>query len=121
MRFSREMLIWILEPHASHAIASQYAPTRWALLTDRLPSPGLPGRCGSAALGGIFATKYGYSSTFLITAAIQFTGTLVQLTLWPMVPRAEKPPGAASALPILAGSIQGGGAGAAPAAPPVSR
>jgi MFS family permease len=47
------------------------------------------GRCGSAALGGVLADQYGYSSTFLITACIQTVGTLIQFLLWPLVPRVE--------------------------------
>ena len=47
------------------------------------------GWCGSAALGGVLADQYGYSSTFLITACIQAVGTLIQFLLWPLVPRVE--------------------------------
>ena len=47
------------------------------------------GWAGSAALGGVLADRYGYTSTFLITAAVQAAGTLVQCLLLPMVPRKE--------------------------------
>jgi len=47
------------------------------------------GWCGSAALGGVLADRYGYSSTFLVTAGVQMVGTVLQLLLWPIVPRVE--------------------------------
>jgi len=47
------------------------------------------GWCGSAALGGILADKYSYSFTFLITAALQGTGTLMMALLIPVVPIQE--------------------------------
>jgi MFS family permease len=49
------------------------------------------GWCGSAALGGVLADAYGYSHTFLVTAAIQLLAVLIQLLLVPIVPRSEKP------------------------------
>ena len=47
------------------------------------------GWAGSAALGGVLADKYGYTSTFLVTAGVQAAGTLVQCLLLPLVPREE--------------------------------
>ena len=40
--------------------------------------------------GGVLADAYGYSFTFLITASIQAAATVLQATLLPLVPRAEK-------------------------------
>jgi len=47
------------------------------------------GWCGSAAIGGVLADSFGYSSTFLITAAIQLAGTCFMLLLIPLVPVKE--------------------------------
>ena len=60
------------------------------------------GWCGSAALGGVLASQYGYSHTFLVTAGLQLLATLVQVALLPIVPRAEKPPRAAAAAAAVA-------------------
>ena len=49
------------------------------------------GWCGSAALGGVLADRYGYASTFLVTAGMQASGIVVQLALLPIVPRSERP------------------------------
>ena len=43
----------------------------------------------AAALGGVLADKYGYASTFLVTAGVQAAGTLVQCFLLPLVPRKD--------------------------------
>ena len=48
------------------------------------------GWCGSAAVGGILADKYGYAKTFLFTAGLQTVGLCVLLTVYPLVPRMEK-------------------------------
>ena len=70
------------------------------------------GWCGSAALGGVLADKYGYSYTFLVTAVVQFAATILQMGLIPLVPRREKPveSPAMTAAPAVAdaavGSIQ---------------
>ena len=49
------------------------------------------GWCGSAFLGGFIADKAGYTSTFLVTAALQFVGGVVlQIPLLFMVPRFER-------------------------------
>lgn len=47
---------------------------------------------GSAALGGLLADRYGYTSTFLITAALQGLAVLTRATLLFIVPRHERPP-----------------------------
>ena len=78
------------------------------------------GWCGSAALGGVLADRYGYSSTFLITACIQMVGTIIQFLIWPIVPRVEGiskpatktvgdrvPP--AAAVPVPWGAVVGAG------------
>ena len=44
---------------------------------------------GSAALGGMLADRYGYAVVFMLTAAFQLAGTLIQATLLPIVPRRE--------------------------------
>jgi len=44
------------------------------------------GWCGSAALGGVLADKFGYTYSFLITAIIQTLATLMLLLLLPLVP-----------------------------------
>lgn len=78
------------------------------------------GWCGSAALGGVLADRYGYASTFLVTASLQLVATLMQCGLLPVVPRFERraaaaagkaaevtPPSAPSAMttaPLLAAS-----------------
>ena len=42
--------------------------------------------CGSAAIGGYLADKYGYASTFLITAGMQCLGGSIYMLLLPMIP-----------------------------------
>lgn len=65
------------------------------------------GWCGSAAIGGVLADRFGYSFTFLITAGIQLAGTTLQLFLLPLVPRQEgldkqrdAPPGSSGLQPL---------------------
>ena len=64
-----------------------HSRTRW----KSLESVTQVGWAGSAALGGYLADQHGYVFTFLITAALQFTGTLAVLILAPIV-EAEKSP-----------------------------
>ena len=42
--------------------------------------------CGSALVGGILADRYGYASTFLITAAMQLAGSAIYWVLLPVIP-----------------------------------
>ena len=67
------------------------------------------GWCGSAALGGVLADKYGYSYTFLVTAGVQFVATILQMGLIPLVPRREKPveSPAMAAVPAVADAVAG--------------
>lgn len=48
------------------------------------------GWCGSAAIGGVLADRYGYASTFLVTAGLQLAATVMQCGLLPVVPRFER-------------------------------
>ena len=50
--------------------------SRW----KSLDSVSVFGWCGSAALGGYLADRFGYTFTFLVTAAIQGTATLLQVS-----------------------------------------
>jgi hypothetical protein len=45
------------------------------------------GWCGSAALGGYLADRFDYATTFLVTAALQATGTLIFSSLYFVIPR----------------------------------
>jgi MFS family permease len=45
------------------------------------------GWCGSAAIGGYLADRYDYATTFLVTAALQATGTLIVSSLLFIIPR----------------------------------
>jgi hypothetical protein len=63
------------------------ARARW----KSLDSISVFGWCGSAALGGYLADRYSYSATFLVTAAIQLVGTLVQIPLLFIARRHEAP------------------------------
>lgn len=66
------------------------------------------GWCGSAALGGFLADKYDYTVTFLITAAIQFFGSVVLTApLLLLVPRFESSAAANSETHRLASSDNG--------------
>jgi predicted MFS family arabinose efflux permease len=47
------------------------------------------GWCGSAALGGVLADKYGYNFTFLITAMVQGAAIVIWAFLIPLVPKQE--------------------------------
>jgi MFS family permease len=49
------------------------------------------GWAGSAALGGLIADKYNYTTTFFFTAAFQAAGSLVLIPLMAVVPRFEDP------------------------------
>ena len=42
-------------------------------------------------MGGYLADRFGYTFTFLVTASIQGTATLLQATLALVVPRSEQP------------------------------
>jgi len=42
--------------------------------------------CGSAAIGGLLADRFGYASTFLFTAGMQFLGGSIYVLLLPMIP-----------------------------------
>lgn len=44
---------------------------------------------GSAAVGGMLADRYGYAVVMMLTAAFHAAGTLIQMTLLPIVPRQE--------------------------------
>ena len=76
------------------------APSLWPnpilTLTPTLTPTLTLTRCGSAALGGYLADRFGYTFTFLVTASIQGTATLLQATLVFVVPRSEQPASAAS-------------------------
>ena len=48
------------------------------------------GWCGSAVIGGLLSDRYTYSFTFVITAVVQGTGTLL-LLIEPLVPTEKKP------------------------------
>ena len=61
------------------------------LAWQALDSIGMFGWCGSAAVGGWLADRYGYVFTFLITAGVQATATIIQSYLVCIVPRSEAP------------------------------
>ncbi len=73
--------------HDSHARAIDPAFLAW----QALDSIGMFGWCGSAAVGGWLADRYGYVFTFLITAGVQATATIIQSYLVCIVPRSEAP------------------------------
>ena len=58
---------------------------RWKAL-DSISSFGW---CGSAAIGGLIADAYDYSTTFLITAALQGAGVAVCALLFFVIPRSR--------------------------------
>jgi MFS family permease len=74
------------------SIVMDYVPSSQRARWKSLESIGSFGWAGSAVLGGWLADKYDYTTTFLITAALQGTGALLHLTLINLVPRenAEK-------------------------------
>jgi len=55
-----------------------------------LESVAVFGWCGSAWLGGYWADKYDYTTTFGITATIQGCGVLVLALLWVVAPHVEQ-------------------------------
>lgn len=72
------------------SILMDFVPPQTRARWKSLDSIGVFGWCGSAALGGVLADKYGYSFTFLITAYVQAAATLMQATLMFIVPRSEQ-------------------------------
>ena len=95
------------------------ARARW----KSLDSISVFGWCGSAALGGYLADRYSYSTTFLVTAAIQLAGTALQIPLIFITRKAESPApraaeGGGTTAPLHAApagpeAAGGGGAGSA--------
>ena len=79
------------------SILMDFVPSNQRARWKSLDSVGVFGWCGSAALGGYLADRFGYTFTFLVTAGIQGTATLLQATLMLVVPRSEKQPIAPSA------------------------
>jgi len=71
------------------SIAMDFVPKDQRARWKSLDSVCAFGWCGSAALGGVLADKYGYAYTFLITAIVQGAGLLLWATLIPLVPRNE--------------------------------
>jgi len=71
------------------AVLMDYVPpgtrARWKAL-DSISSFGW---CGSAAIGGLIADAYDYSTTFLITAALQGAGVAVCALLFFVIPRSR--------------------------------
>jgi hypothetical protein len=57
--------------------ATKATRARW----KSLESVSIAGWCGSAFLGGMLADAYGYTFTFVITIAVQFSATLVYASL----------------------------------------
>lgn len=104
------------------SIMMDFTPSRRRARWQSLTSVVKFGWCGSAALGGVLADQYGYAFTFLITAAVQLAGMVVQLFLLPIVPMREAAAGAApppqlrpaptcGSLSLPNGAVQGGGRG----------
>lgn len=71
------------------SILMDYVPKSSRARWKSLESISQFGWCGSAALGGWLGDRFGYSYTFLLTAAVQGTATLLVATLLPVVPRRE--------------------------------
>ncbi|KAJ1618774.1 major facilitator superfamily domain-containing protein [Pavlovales sp. CCMP2436] len=71
------------------SILMDYVPKSSRARWKSLESVSQFGWCGSAAIGGWLGDRYGYSYTFLLTAAIQGSATLLVATLLPLVPRRE--------------------------------
>lgn len=71
------------------SILMDYVPKASRARWKSLESVSQFGWCGSAALGGWLGDRFGYSYTFLLTAAIQGSATLLVATLLPVVPRRE--------------------------------
>ena len=69
------------------AILMDYVPKSTRARWKALDSISAFGWCGSAALGGLIADKYDYSTTFLATASLQALGTLMFSSLWLLIPR----------------------------------
>ena len=64
-----------------------YVPRDTRARWKALDSISVFGWCGSAAVGGIIADSYDYSTTFLVTAALQALGTLLFALLFFIIPR----------------------------------
>jgi len=79
-----------------------FVPSNTRARWKSLDSIGVFGWCGSAALGGYLADRFGYTFTFLVTAAVQGTATLLQATLMLIVPRSEKQPADAPSATVAA-------------------
>ena len=99
------------------AILMDYVPKETRARWKSLDSIMVFGWCGSAAVGGIIADAYDYSTTFLVTAALQAAGTLVFAYLWVVIPQSKDVEGGTDAPapaapsgvlvePLAAGSIQ---------------
>eukprot|EP00892_Ulva_mutabilis_P002491 jgi/Ulvmu1/12242/UM086_0033.1 len=66
------------------------------------------GWSGSAMLGGYLLDRCGFSAVFAVTAAMQFSGSLLLASLLPVVPRHEAAAAAAAAaIPCVASSPRG--------------
>ena len=72
------------------SILMDFVPSHTRARWKSLDSVAVFGWCGSAALGGYLADLKGYTFTFLVTAGVQATATLLQATLVFVVPRKEK-------------------------------
>jgi MFS family permease len=78
------------------SILMDFVPSDTRARWKALDSIGMFGWCGSAAVGGVLADKFGYSFTFLITAAVQGVAVLIQASLIFIVPRSERAGSAAT-------------------------
>lgn len=65
------------------------------------------GWCGSAALGGYLADRYGYGYTFIITACVQGSAIGIWSFLLPAVPRVEQKVGSGGGGQAAGVSING--------------
>merc|ERR1719424_907086 len=84
------------------SILMDFVPSHTRARRKSLDSVSVFGWCGSAALGGYLADRFGYTFTFLVTASIQGTATLLQATLMLVVPRSEQPTSSATSAALAA-------------------
>ena len=97
------------------SILMDFVPKRTRARWKALSSISTFGWTGSAFLGGRVIDATDYSTTFLITAGLQFAGTLCFAVLFFIIPRRldfekedEEPEATMTVEPLPAGSIQGG-------------
>ena len=93
------------------ALLMDYVPKETRARWKSLDSIMMFGWCGSAAVGGIIADKYDYSTTFLATATFQASGTAVYAYLCFIIPHSRDVENGSESPPSADGPLQRQGAG----------